>query len=205
MFFSSQPTLPFQNTHEGLGLHPQYKMLLLQGSEIIIEGPANGGDKAFQTYRDLINSAQGKDLVMPSLESILLKLTTPGYFFYSGDVEKAFVAENKLRPANLDLYLLGKETALRSGLVLPKYSPLTPMFNEGLARQRSSGMLDTILRKALSYTTKSVKGGIDSASSVNIQQVALVLFVYVMALASVAVILAAEWCIGKRPRFREGH
>ena len=80
MFFSSEPRPPFETTREGLGLYPDWQMIMFFGNEINIQSLAEAGDPAYKEYWDLVRSENGKHLVASSMQEALEKLVQPGRF-----------------------------------------------------------------------------------------------------------------------------
>lgn len=130
MFFSSSPTLPFNSMIEGLRLYPDWKMIIKSESTSIIQRKQNPGQLEIKAYWDLINSELGKELLIPDYKSALETLAIPGYFLLDAEHMTITKLFNDLK-MDMDLSVISKEGYISSGIVLSKYSPLTPIFNEG--------------------------------------------------------------------------
>ena len=132
MFFSSSPSLPFHSMIEGLQLHPHWKMIINEATTSVIQRKQNPQFPEIKEYWDLINSDKGKDLLVPDYSTALKMLTKPGYFLLDAEhitISKEF---NKLK-LDFELVSVGKEGYISSGMVFPRHSPMTNIFNEGTA------------------------------------------------------------------------
>ena len=80
MFFTSEPRPPFETTREGLGLFPDWKMIMFSGNEINIQSLAEAGDPYYKTYWDLVHSEEGRYLEKANVTEALKALLNTGMF-----------------------------------------------------------------------------------------------------------------------------
>lgn len=71
MFFSSAPSLPFENLREGMAMYPKWKMMIAKGEEIFVEFPARNGEKLFQEYIQRIEDGhEGRKCVIFAVDTL---------------------------------------------------------------------------------------------------------------------------------------
>ena len=135
MHLSIPPTYPFSTVQEGLNLYPDWKMLILQESQIsvlLFKATESKHVQALNSYIDLISSHQGKHLVPDNFSKTLELLQEPGHFLLVSDQVR--FSENYFKnqeSRSLNLHLVGRDGTTKSGFAMPKYSPHTKILNYG--------------------------------------------------------------------------
>ena len=131
MYQSSSSGVPFTSMREGILLYPDWKMVFSAGYEGFFFDLAVGGDEIMDSYWNVLQSAEGKDLMKHSNKEGMRQLSEEGFFYYTADLRRDLYAETTMEVQNLELRILSHEGTIQTGLMFPKYSPVTKMFNEG--------------------------------------------------------------------------
>ena len=131
MFLSSFMKIEIPTLNEGLELYPNWKMVVPLQSQLHFLVRQNHNSQV-RKYLELVSQKESQ-LVPDNFEQALKLLMKPGHFLYTPDV---IILSYELEKKSEDLqYLtlesLGNNGFTRYGLLLPKFSPHTRIFNSG--------------------------------------------------------------------------
>ena len=195
MFFTVSPALPFRDEIQALKMYPTWKMVVQEGSDILIQPMAQAGIKEYQDYWSLLQSDEQvkKDLMVP-YDKLMEKLLTPGYFIFGGSstLYTAYDEHGKNLP-NFQFHAIKcPRNQMSSSLALAKNSPLITPINIGLMELKESGTGDLISKKWLIPPPKANTFSISTASPVKFGQVGLPLLLMGVSVAVSIIVLLME-------------
>ena len=103
---------------------------------------------------------------------------------------RSYLRANPHAAANLKIF--GKTSPSTTHMILPKNSPLTPMFRQGFLRLRENGMFDYLESKWLNVPDYRNRLSLKMRHVVGIGQIVLIFYIMVATIGTVLLILRLE-------------
>ena len=165
MFFANENGLPFQNVRDVM--QSSWKLKFFDGNEIYFRVPANNGDPDYVEYWQKVLESPGTFNV--PVKDALKTLSEPNTVLYSPHSKLSYLkAEDPTKFPQISTF--GSEHQEFFYLVLPKNSPLTPIFRQASTYLFESGQFRKLFQQWTNINEKST----DVTQSVQMGQVFLV-------------------------------
>ena len=148
MFFANDITLPFEKIRDVMRTYPEWKLLMMQGTEISYVPYVDMGDPDYVAFMDRVTS-NPEDLTFDTMEEGITRLRNGHTVIYvPQEGFNSFINSNDYVMANQRLLVFGKDkdTTL-TGIMLTLNSPLTPLFDRAILRLREGGAYDFLKRR----------------------------------------------------------
>ena len=148
MFFANDITLPFKNIRDVMRTYPEWKLLMMQGTEISYVPYVEMGDPDYGAFMDRVSS-NPEDLTFNTMEEGIARLRNGRTVIYvPKEGFNSFINSNTNVMVNQRLLVFGKhKESTLTGIMFTLNSPLTPLFDRVILRLREGGACDFLKRR----------------------------------------------------------
>ena len=140
MFFTSQITIPFESIEDVMESYPTWKLKMMVGNDVYFQYKALEGNKLYQEFWDRVKN-KPSEAIYQTMADGLLQLRTDSVILHA--IEGQLIGHFKANPfLSQNIKTFGKGRVEYFSAMLPKNSPLTPLFRKVQLELIESGTVE---------------------------------------------------------------